>query len=80
MHKNTARKKEKMRYCDSILDTLGNTPLVRLRTVASDVKPLVLAKDEFIRIDDRASFYWARRLARNGTTSPPEAVTSIWLD
>lgn len=35
-----------MRYYDSILDGIGNTPLVRLRRVVSDVKPLVLAKLE----------------------------------
>ncbi|MBV9691196.1 MAG: cystathionine beta-synthase [Ktedonobacteraceae bacterium] len=37
-----------MRYCDSILDAIGNTPLVRLRRVAGDVAPLVLAKMEML--------------------------------
>ncbi len=35
-----------MRYYNSILDAIGNTPLVRLNRVASDVPPLVLAKME----------------------------------
>src|SRR5438270_3125004 len=35
-----------MRYCSSILDAIGNTPLVRLNHVARDVPPLVLAKME----------------------------------
>lgn len=35
-----------MRYDTSILDTIGDTPLVRLHRVASDVAPIVLAKME----------------------------------
>src|SRR5205809_3949182 len=35
-----------MRYYKSILELMGNTPLVRLHRVASDVPPLVLAKME----------------------------------
>src|SRR5438132_12724570 len=35
-----------MRYDKSILEVMGNTPLVRLSRVASDVQPLVLAKME----------------------------------
>nr|WP_242527452.1 cystathionine beta-synthase [Ktedonosporobacter rubrisoli] len=36
----------KMHYYNSILDAIGNTPLVRLNRIASDVPPLVLAKME----------------------------------
>lgn len=46
MSKNIEQKKANMHYCNSILDTLGNTPLVHLQRVASDVRPLVLAKME----------------------------------
>jgi cystathionine beta-synthase len=35
-----------MRYYNSMLDAIGNTPLIRLNRVASDVQPLVLAKME----------------------------------
>ncbi len=35
-----------IRYYDSTLEAIGNTPLVRLHRVASDVSPLVLAKME----------------------------------
>ncbi|QBD83525.1 cystathionine beta-synthase [Ktedonosporobacter rubrisoli] len=35
-----------MHYYNSILDAIGNTPLVRLNRIASDVPPLVLAKME----------------------------------
>jgi cystathionine beta-synthase len=35
-----------MRYFNSMLDAIGNTPLMRLNLVASDVQPLILAKME----------------------------------
>ncbi len=35
-----------MRYYNSMLDAIGNTPLIRLNRVANDVPPLVLAKIE----------------------------------
>lgn len=38
--------KGEMRYYNTILDAIGNTPLVPLRRVSSDVPPLVLAKME----------------------------------
>ncbi len=37
-----------MRYASSVLDLVGNTPLVELRAVAADVAPLVLAKVEYV--------------------------------
>ena len=35
-----------IRYYSSMLDAIGNTPLIRLNRVASDVQPLILAKME----------------------------------
>src|SRR5436305_15000577 len=35
---------DEMHYYTSILEGMGNTPLVRLNRVASDVPPMVLAK------------------------------------
>src|SRR5260370_4353581 len=35
-----------MRYYDSMLDAIGDTPLIRLHRVANDVRPLILAKME----------------------------------
>lgn len=35
-----------IRYLHSMLDAIGNTPLIRLNRVASDVQPLLLAKME----------------------------------
>src|SRR5215469_5125333 len=37
-----------MHYANSILEKIGNTPLVRLNRVASDVPPIVLAKMELL--------------------------------
>ncbi len=39
---------DEMRYANSILEKIGNTPLVRLNRVASDVPPIVLAKMEML--------------------------------
>jgi cystathionine beta-synthase len=36
-----------MRYYNSILETIGHTPLVRLNKVGQDVQPLLLAKVEY---------------------------------
>ena len=35
-----------MKYADNILQTIGNTPLVKLNNITNDVKALVLAKVE----------------------------------
>src|SRR5271165_4653482 len=35
-----------MRYFNTMIDAIGNTPLMRLNRVASDVQPLILAKME----------------------------------
>jgi len=35
-----------VKYYESILDVVGNTPLVRLHKVAKGLKPVVLAKLE----------------------------------
>ena len=37
-----------MHYYNSVLDLIGDTPLVRLHRVASDVEPIVLAKMEML--------------------------------
>ena len=36
-----------MRYYESLVDLIGNTPLVRLRSVTGDLVPTVLAKVEY---------------------------------
>ena len=37
-----------MRYAESVVDLIGHTPLVRLRNVAAQLAPLVLAKVEYV--------------------------------
>ena len=36
-----------MRYRESVVDLIGNTPLVRLRRVTEGIQALVLAKVEY---------------------------------
>jgi cystathionine beta-synthase len=37
-----------MQYVEAVTDLIGNTPLVRLRSVAKGIEPLVLAKVEYL--------------------------------
>src|SRR3954466_15110732 len=37
-----------MQYVNSLLELVGNTPLLKLRTTTGDAKPLVLAKVEYL--------------------------------
>ncbi len=46
MDKQTDASMGEMHYYNSVLDLIGDTPLVRLHRVASDVEPIVLAKME----------------------------------
>ena len=36
-----------MNYCNNILETIGNTPLIKLNSITSEVQSLVLAKVEY---------------------------------
>ena len=46
MDMKTEAPQGKMRYFNTMIDAIGNTPLMRLNRVASDVQPLILAKME----------------------------------
>lgn len=37
-----------MRYADNVLELIGNTPMLRLNRLAADVRPILLAKLEFL--------------------------------
>ena len=50
MDEKTEHEMGEMRYYSSILELMGNTPLVRLNSVASNVEPLVLAKMEMLSL------------------------------
>lgn len=63
-----------MRYAQSILETVGHTPLVRLTKVAHDVQPLVLAKIEFFNpggsVKDRIGLALIEACERSGALRP----------
>jgi cystathionine beta-synthase len=61
-------------YLDSILDAVGNTPLVRLSKVAAGLRPLVLAKVESLNpggsIKDRIGLAMIEDAERRGLLRP----------
>jgi len=63
-----------VKYHKDILETIGNTPLVRLNKVARDVKPIVLAKVEFFNpggsVKDRMAIYMVEDAVRKGLLGP----------
>ena len=63
-----------MKYHEDILGAIGNTPLVRLKKVANDVKQLVLAKVEFLNpggsVKDRMAVYMVEEAVRKGLLRP----------
>ena len=63
-----------MTFCDSILDTIGNTPLVRLRSIGKDSPALILAKVESFNpgrsVKDRIGINIIERAERAGLLQP----------
>ncbi len=63
-----------IRYCESILDTIGMTPLVRLRRVTSGAKGLILAKVESLNpggsVKDRIGVRIIEEAERSGKLRP----------
>ncbi len=63
-----------MKYCEDILGTIGNTPLVRLNKVARHANPLILAKLEFFNpggsIKDRMAVHMVEEAVRKGLLRP----------
>jgi cystathionine beta-synthase len=61
-------------YADSILDLVGNTPLVRLRHVAPQDGPLVLAKVEYLNpggsVKDRIALRMVEAAEQDGSLKP----------
>ncbi len=59
-----------MKYANTILDLVGNTPLVKLNRIAAGVKPLVLAKLEQMNpggsIKDRIAIHMIEAAERDG--------------
>lgn len=63
-----------LRYYQSILETVGNTPLVRLNSVTKGLKPLVLAKLESFNPGksnkDRVGIHIVEMAEKDGTLKP----------
>jgi cystathionine beta-synthase len=61
-------------YAEHIIDLVGNTPLVRLNSVARDVAPLVLAKLEYLNpggsVKDRIALPMVEAAERSGELKP----------
>jgi cystathionine beta-synthase len=61
-------------YAEHIIDLVGNTPLVRLNSVARDVAPLVLAKVEYLNpggsVKDRIALPMVEAAERSGELKP----------
>ena len=63
-----------MRYAEHIIDTIGDTPLVRLNGVAEGLAPLVLAKVEYFNpggsVKDRIALRMIEAAERSGELRP----------
>jgi cystathionine beta-synthase len=64
----------KTMYYENVSELVGNTPLVRLKRITRDVKPLILAKLEFMNpggsVKDRMAFYMLKEAEKNGEIKP----------
>jgi cystathionine beta-synthase len=64
----------KIRYCENILGTIGNTPLVRLRRVTAGLRGLILAKVESMNpggsVKDRIGVSIVEEAERSGRLKP----------
>ncbi|MDN5803696.1 MAG: cystathionine beta-synthase, partial [Microlunatus sp.] len=63
-----------MEYVTSLIDLVGNTPLLQLTRVTGDVKPLVLAKVEYLNpggsVKDRIAVKMIEAAERDGLLQP----------
>src|SRR3954465_7569202 len=63
-----------MQYVNSLLELVGNTPLLKLRTTTGDAKPLVLAKVEYLNpggsVKDRIAVRMIEAAERSGELRP----------
>jgi len=63
-----------MKYYEDILQTIGNTPMVRLNKVTKGIRPTVLAKVEFFNpggsVKDRMAVYMVKEAVRKGFLKP----------
>lgn len=69
---------KKARCCQSVIDVIGNTPLVRLNRVACDIPGEVFAKLEFLNpmgsSKDRIARYMIEKAEREGKIKPGDLI------
>ncbi|WIG57994.1 MAG: Cystathionine beta-synthase [Ktedonobacterales bacterium] len=67
-----------MRYYNSIIETIGHTPLVKLNKVAQDVQPLMLAKVEYFNpggsVKDRIGISMIEAAEQAGLLKPGATI------
>ena len=67
-----------MRIAPSVLDTIGNTPLIRLRRASEETGCEILGKAEFLNpgqsVKDRAALWIVRAAERAGLLRPGAAI------
>jgi len=65
-------------YVDSLIDLVGNTPLVKLSTVTDGARPLVLAKVEYFNpggsVKDRIALKMVEAAERDGVLKPGATI------
>lgn len=63
-----------MKYCNTILETVGNTPLIKLSKISCGLKPLILAKVEAFNpggsVKDRPALKMVEAAEREGLLKP----------
>ena len=63
-----------MNYFDNILQTIGNTPLIKLNEIVSEVDALVLAKVEYFNpgssVKDRMALKMIKDAEKSGKLNP----------
>jgi cystathionine beta-synthase len=66
--------KLKTMFYEDVSELVGDTPLVKLKRITKDVKPLILAKLEYLNpggsVKDRMAFYMLKEAEKNGEIKP----------
>src|ERR1700712_4621890 len=69
-----ADKELSVRYAESVIDLVGGTPLVRLNSLAAGLKPLILAKIEYVNpggsVKDRIALKMITEAEASGELKP----------
>src|ERR1700739_2413459 len=67
-----------MKYCKNILETIGNTPMVKINSITKDIPALVLAKEETFNpgnsIKDRMALKMIEDAEKDGRLKPGATI------